>query len=267
MSSYLRRFFAPDIKTAPRPRAQERETLQVVLPDGREVPVLRVRDPRARRIKLLVSENGARLTVPLRASLREAERFMGTHLEWLAEQLERRAPPVEAPPFGFGDPGPLPLRGERCALDWREGRLLRIEIGEGGIVVTQPALANEASLRRALKEFYLAEARRDVGRWLPKYLPALPRAPRALRIRPLRSLWGSLSPDDGLSLDLALVLGPPAAFEYVLVHELCHLIHANHSRAFWREVDRRCPEWRAQRAWFRGEGLALKAELRRLTGP
>jgi predicted metal-dependent hydrolase len=256
----LRRLIAP---TSSPLRAQS-EMLRVSLPDGREVEVKRVRDPRARRVKLLVSENGARLTVPLRASLREADRFLAAHLDWLALQLERRAPPPPATPFERGDAGPLPLRGERLALRWEEGRALRIERDLLGVNVIHPAQAKPASLRRALREFYLAEARRDVGRWLPKYLPSLPRAPRAIRLRPLRSLWGSLSPDDGLSLDLSLVLGPPAAFEYVLVHELCHLIHANHSRAFWREVERRCPPWREHRAWFRGEGLALKAELARL---
>lgn len=267
MSSFLRRFLAPPPSTAPRPRTQDRESLQVDLPGGGRATVLRVRDPRARRIKLLVSENGARLTVPVRASLREAERFMAENLDWLAEQLQRRAPPVEAPKFGFGDSGSLPLRGSLHELVWREGRLLRVEGTDGGIVITHPPQATAASLRRAVKEFYLAGARSDVGRWMPKYLSGLPRAPRAVRIHPLRSLWGSLSPDDSLSLDLALVLGPPPAFEYVLVHELCHLIHPNHSRAFWREVDRRCPEWREHRAWFRGDGLALKAEIRRLTGP
>jgi predicted metal-dependent hydrolase len=265
VSSFLRRFLTPIRPAVPPASAQNRETLRVTLPDGREIPVLRVRDPRARQIKLLVSENGARLTVPRRASLREAERFMCEHLDWLALQLDKRAPPAEAPAFAFGDSAPLPLRGGLQPVSWRPGRRLAIESGEEGIVITHPEAPKDASLRRALKEFYLAQARRDVGRWLPKYLPDLPRAPRVLRIRPLRSLWGSLSPDDGLSLDLALVLGPPAAFEYVLVHELCHLIHANHSRSFWREVDRRCPEWREHRAWFRGEGLALKAEFRRLT--
>lgn len=256
MSSFLRRFLAPPVPSAP-----ERDTLRVRLPDGREIEVLRVRDARARRIKLFVSERGPRLTVPMRGSLRESERFLAQHLEWLAQQLDRRAPMVSRLPFSFDDVEPLPLRGERLALRWQEGRSLRIDRDDDGIVVTRPAAAREASLRRALKEFYLAEARRDVGRWLPKYLPDLPRAPRLVRLRPLRSLWGSLSPDASLSLDLALVLGPPAAFEYVLVHELCHLIHANHSRAFWREVERRCPDWRTQRAWFRGEGLALKDEL------
>lgn len=235
------------------------------LPDGREVAVLRVRDARARRIKLLVSERGARLTVPLRASLREAERFLAAHLDWLADQLVRYAPEPALPPFELGDGGPLPLRGEALPLRWSEARALRIERDTDGIHIGHPAQLRPASLRRALREFYVGEARRDVGRWLPAYLPTLPRAPRLIRIRPLKSLWGSLSPDGALSLDLALVLGPPAAFEYVLVHELCHLIQANHSRLFWREVERRCPDWRAHRRWFRGEGMVLKATLARLT--
>lgn len=248
------------------PRTQERDTLEVTLPHGGVASVLRVRDPRARRIKLLVSDNGARLTVPLRASLREADRFLESHLDWLARQLDKRAPAQAPPSFEPGDATPLPLRGEPLPVAWEEGRVLRVERAGAGIRIVQPASAKPASLRRALREFYLAEARRDVGQWLPKYLPTLPRAPSALRIRPLRSLWGSLSPTDGLSLDLALVLGPPANFEYVLVHELCHLIHANHSRSFWREVEKRCPQWRELRAWFRNEGLALKAELRRIAG-
>ena len=106
--------------------------------------------------------------------------------------------------------------------------------------------------------------RNDVGRWLPRYLPALPRAPSELKLRPLSSLWGSLSPSDVVSLDLALVIGRPTAFEYVLVHELCHLLHRDHSRRFWREVEARWPGWRDERDYLHGEGLAIKAELRRL---
>jgi predicted metal-dependent hydrolase len=265
VSSLLRRFFSPPAAVRDAPPSTDRVTLDVVLPDGRSVPVLRVRDARARRIKLLVSERGARLTVPKRASLREAEQFLRAHLDWLAVQLDRRAPAAPPPALDFGAQATLPLRGEAIPLRWCDGRMLRIERAEDGIVVTHAPAARAASLRQALKEFYLGEARRDVGQWLPKYLAGLPRPPRLVRFRALRSLWGSLSPDDALSLDLALVLGPPAAFEYVLVHELCHLIRPDHSRAFWREVERRCPQWREHRAWFRGEGLALKDELRRLT--
>jgi predicted metal-dependent hydrolase len=259
MSLLLRRSQSPRAA-----RTQQREVIDVTLPDGRLVAVLRVRDPRARHTRLLVSESGARLTLPLRASLREADQFLRAHLGWLADQLDRRVPEPELLPFVRDEQSLLPLRGERLPIVWRDGRALGVARVDDTLFITAPPLVRDASLRRALKDFYLAEARRDIGRWLPKYLHALPRAPRVVTVRALKSLWGSLSPSDGVSLDLALVLGPPAAFEYVLVHELCHLIQPNHSRAFWREVERRCPEWRAQRGWFRAEGLAMKRELARL---
>jgi predicted metal-dependent hydrolase len=264
VSTLLRR--APTAPPAP-DAAGARVALPVTLPDGRVVEVMRVRDARARRIKLSVSERGARLTVPPRASLRAADRFLQAQLDWLAQQLTQR--PLRAPlaPLDIGEETAVPLRGESLPLRWEAGSRLQVRRDDAGLVVTQPPALRAASLRRALKEFYLAEARRDVGRWLPAYLPGLPRAPRLVRLRPLQSLWGSLSPEGAVSLDLALVLGPPAAFEYVLVHELCHLIHGNHSRRFWDEVESRCPDWRSHRAWFRAEGMAMKAVLARLIAP
>src|SRR5690606_3592898 len=119
-------------------------------------------------------------------------------------------------------------------------------------------------LQRLLREFYEAQTRADVGQWLPRYLPGLPRAPTRIRLKVMSSQWGSLAPDGSMALDLALVLGHPAAFEYVLVHELCHLLQANHSPAFWHEVEQRFPAWREQRDYFHLEGRRLKAMLRQL---
>lgn len=243
----------------------ERESVPLVLADGREVAVLRVRDPRARRLRLLVSERGVRLTVPRAASDSEAQRFLASHRDWLAGQLARfAAATTTAPVLMAGETPRLPLRGEDLPVAWREGRFARVELAGDALAIQCPPRQADAALRRALKDFYLAQARADLGRWLPKYLPTLPRAPLAVRIRPLSSLWGSLSAAGALSLDLALVLGRPPAYEYVLVHELCHLIQPNHSRAFWREVEARFGDWRGERDYLRGEGLALKAALGRL---
>ena len=90
------------------------------------------------------------------------------------------------------------------------------------------------------------------------------RPPRRILFKRTSSQWGSLAPDGSVSLDLALVLARPSAFEYVLVHELCHLLHADHSPRYWHEVERRFPAWRAERDWLRAHGRGLKARLRGL---
>jgi len=258
MLSWLR---APGFEQILPPQDSERS---LVLANGEVVQVRWVRDARARRLRLIVNERGVRLTLPRHASIRLAETFMFEHRDWIGQQLAQR-PTMTREPFAFGRDRELPLRGEQRAIDWREGRYLKISADDNGIAIARPARATDAQLRASLKSFYLNEARADVGAWLPKYLPGLPTGPANLRLRSLSSLWGSLSASDGLLLDLSLVLGKPSAFEYVLVHELCHLLHRNHSRRFWREVEKRWPQWREERDYLHGEGLGLKAELRRLT--
>ena len=238
----------------------------LALPDGSDVLVRWVREPRARRLRLLVTDRGVRLTVPMRASERSAHAFLLEQRDWLAKTLARRPPPTVAATLERDVTDCVPLRGESLPLRWTAGRFARAERDGDALVLQLPARATAAAAKRALKEFYLAQARQDVGRWLPKYLPSLPASPASLRLRPLASLWGSLGPRNDLSLDLSLVLGRPSAFEYVLVHELCHLHERNHSRRFWRHVEQHCPDWRDERTYLHGEGLALKGQLRALVG-
>lgn len=251
------------------PRRVERETIAFELDDGRLIDVAQVRDPRARRMRLLVNERGVRLTLPTRASAVSGQRFLAENGGWVAIQLARFKAAADSggTALEVGSTPALPLRGGDVPVQWREGRYTRLDATEAGIVVQVPATPRPAALSRALADFYAAQARTDTGRWLPRYLPGLPQAPRGLRFKRLSSLWGSLSPSGEVSLDLALVLGRPTAFEYVLVHELCHLVERNHSRRFWREVEQRFGDWRGERDYLRAEGAALKLRLERLLTP
>ena len=259
----LFRLLAP-APIAPKAPAMQRDTIGFVLADGRRIDVLRVRDPRARRIKLSFDERGARLSLPLRASLIAGERFLHEHRDWLTAHVAAQA---EHAGEGLQRDATttLPLRGIEMPLRWQGGKATRLDFdADGGLLFIAPASAGDAALQRALRDFYEAQGRADVGRWLPKYIAGLPRTPRRIVFKRTSTQWGSLAPDATLALDLALVLARPSAFEYVLVHELCHLLHADHSRRFWREVEARFPAWRDERAYFRAEGRRLKGRLRNL---
>jgi|SRR5690554_3158111 len=265
MSSLLRLLLTKS--NAPGTRNIRRDTVALAMDDGSQLEVMRVRDPRARRLRLSVDERGARLTLPPRASAVAGDRFLHEHRDWLLAQLRAHAIDDLVAPLERGATPALPLRGAMLPLRWEAGRYACVVRDGDGLVFRHTGRGGDAALRRALRDFYEGEARADVGAWLPRYLPALPRAPARIRLKAMSSQWGSLAPDGTLALDLSLVLGRPAAFEYVLVHELCHLVHADHSPAFWAEVEARCPGWRLERDYFRDHGRRLKAMLRLLAGP
>lgn len=244
----------------PEPRTQSRDLIPLHLDDSRVIEVLRVRDPRAKRIRLSVSERGVRLTLPQRSSLVSGDRFIAEHRDWLIAQVARLGDTRYAP-LQRDESTHLPLRGQSLPIRWQQGRFTALQRDGGEVVFQTAARAGAPAIHRALRDFYEAEARADVGCWMPRYLSSLPRAPRRVQLKIMSSQWGSLAPDGTVALDLSLVLAPPAAFEYVLVHELCHLIHHNHSPAYWHEVESRFPAWRDQRDWFREHGRSLKAQL------
>lgn len=247
----------------PTPRlGLQKQTLALRLPDGREIDVLQVIDPRAVRVKLSVSERGARLSLPPGTSALFVRQFLERHRGWLLEQCLEHLPTHDSDTaWAWGNDLTLPLRGEIVTLRWQTAARLAVQRTETDWLLLVPPAATMQKARKVVAEFLHAEARADLGRWLPHYLPGFVHAPSQVRIRPLSSLWGSLSGRNSLSLDLSLILAPPRAFEYVLVHELCHLVQRNHSPAFWHEVGQRLPDWRQQRQWLRSHGGMLKRQL------
>ena len=83
----------------------------------------------------------------------------------------------------------------------------------------------------------------------------------SVTIRTQRTRWGSCSARGNLSFNALLALVPPEVAEYVVVHELCHRRHMDHSAAFWQEVEAFLPDYGVQRAWLTEHGGSLIARL------
>ena len=131
-------------RIAAKPPSVQRDSVSLVLADGRRIDVLRVRDPRARRIKLSVDERGARLTLPLRASLVAGDRFLHTHRDWLALQLAAHATEPRHDLVRDATAA-LPLRGEDVPVRWADGRATRLDIDAGGFLENRQRLARSAA--------------------------------------------------------------------------------------------------------------------------
>ena len=114
-----------------------------------------------------------------------------------------------------------------------------------------PRHVSEIEARLAVREL--------VAMLIDEEAPAIGVEPSRVQIRDQRSRWGSCSTRGTLSFNWRLVLAPFDVLDYVVVHELCHLREPNHSSRFWKLVEQRRPDWRAQRDWLHEHGPELLA--------
>jgi len=106
------------------------------------------------------------------------------------------------------------------------------------------------SIQRAVDAWYRERARETLGRYLEKLYAIASRhglPEPMLTIHTMRRRWGSCSPSGRITLNINLVQVPVHCIEYVIMHELCHLKHHNHSRAFYSLLTRCQPDWRKRK--------------------
>src|SRR5690606_4528677 len=128
------RFRSPLFSPDPRPKIR-RDTVALRLSDGARHEVLRVRDPRARRIRLTVSGSRVRLTLPRWASDRDGDQFLLHNREWIGDQLAEQAAACDPRgPLRWGREDVIRLRGRELPVEWRDGLFARADLQAGQVI-------------------------------------------------------------------------------------------------------------------------------------
>ena len=104
-------------------------------------------------------------------------------------------------------------------------------------------------------------ARTELEARVRRFAPQLGVTWGRIAIRTQHTLWGSCSAKGNLNFNALLALTPPEVQDYVVIHELCHRKHMDHSPQFWAEVERLAPDWKARRDWLKRNGSGLMARL------
>lgn len=137
-------------------------------------------------------------------------------------------------------------QGEETYLYLGKEHALHELIATGGM--------NAEELKLALKKFYIASLKKIVAERITRYQAQLKVKPKSIEIVESRTKWGSCSFDKKLTFNYRLAMAPPEVIDYVIIHELCHLLHMNHDRSFWRRLGSVMPDYKEKEAYLARQG-------------
>jgi predicted metal-dependent hydrolase len=239
---YLRNFIRP---AAAVEKPLDSGTIEI---HGHLAPLLYRRHPRARHYLLrLRADKTVVVTVPRGGSLEFARQFAASRRPWLEKHwrlLEARP----APPPLLRPGMTVLLRGRLVALETRQqDGLQEIWLDSERL----PAGAAEENLRPALERLMRALAQRELAARAVELARQQGSPMRRVIVRNQKSRWGSCSVRGTISLNWRLIQVPDSVRDYIILHELTHLRHLNHSARFWAEVKKVCPDYLAAEAWLK----------------
>jgi predicted metal-dependent hydrolase len=232
---------------------QDRGVSEIRL-DGRTVRYTLVRRARSRHIRITVRPDGVRASAPPGCTRREVEAFLRRRAGWVLHHLDRLA--AAAPP-PLADGAMLPLLGGAVELGVRHGRRARWRFRDedARLAVEAP---DPSDVDAVVESWYRTLAAGWFRRLADERAAALGVRYARLSVRDGRTRWASCSSAGTLSFSWRLMMAPARVGEYVVVHEVAHLVEMNHSPAFWALVKAAWPGWRADRDWLRRHAPALE---------
>lgn len=243
-------------------RAVATETQHRIVVEGRELVLCLRRSARRRSFALQVDHRGPRVAVPLGASLRQIDRFIHEHGHWLLDRIEARAQLlVRQSAFVLENGAIFPLRGQaarlRVAHSSPSTRVRAVQwcVAADGVeeLWLSAAKFNARGFIHALQARALAWYRDRVDEFCARLGLASP----VVRLSNARTRWGSCSRTSGIRLHWRLIHLAPALIDYVVAHEVAHLVEMNHSPRFWAVVESLYPDWRSARIQLRQAAAGL----------
>lgn len=225
---------------------------------------------------LSVNKDGS-LTVkaPLRYPTdREIADFVEQKIDWIIKQREIQQDREDMRLVRrFETDYSFPYLGEERLVEMRPGKKTKISYENGTIMIETPyyevlqvdyeAEENKVvieKLQSDLKKWYKKQAAAYITKRVDHYKDIIGVTVNSVSIKSRKSQWGSCDSNGDITFSWRLVMARPEAIDYVVIHELCHRKHMDHSRAFWNQVQKYMPDFKEQKKWLEENSVNLNID-------
>lgn len=206
------------------------------------------------------SKEGLVLTVPNHWSEKDVEKMIENKLSWIRKARAKVSQTLEhriQPDWQDGDH--FLYLGRWIPVRWTlqvSGKPF-LSLESDGFRLTHSPQNTEIQIRKLVVDWYRDAARQILERRVAHYSGRMGTIPEGIQVKDQKKRWGSCTSKKRVLLNWRLVCAPIEVLDGVVVHELCHITHMNHSKDFWNLVRKQLPDYDVGREWLRRYGHQL----------
>ena len=225
------------------------------------LPVRLVRTDRRKTVSISLEDGAIRVLAPKRLSERRIQEIVNNKSNWIGKRLKDQAAAPKIQSKKFADGETFSYLGKHYIFERRHDIQSSVKLKSGRLISTLDSAVSEKeaieSHRAQVTDWYRDRATDVLIQKTTQHGSALKLTPSAINIKNYKARWGSCSINGEISYNWKIMMAPPRIIDYVVIHELSHLVHHNHSDKFWRQVGESFPEYRECRTWLRNFGQTL----------
>lgn len=226
-----------------------------------DFPLNIIRTDRKKTASIAIKNEAVQLTVPAELSEERIEELIRKRTPWIREKLKTQSLTANPKPKEYIDGESFSYLGRNYRLKLEQAITKTAKLKNGRLIVNVPTLPRNGLfggyIETSINGWYRKQALKHLREKSQRLSKQIGVEPKSIEVADFRARWGSCSPSGDLTYNWRIISASHKIIDYVVAHELCHLIEHNHSPRFWQLVERIIPDYRERREWLRRNGETL----------
>ena len=220
------------------------------------------RTQRRKSISIKVKEGRVQINIPANMAAIDVQLLLEKKRQWIEQAVQKQHQAIADTTKQLVSGEKFLFQGKQYPLRIEMGKPFHIFVSDDNHLVMQcPERSSQANQFNRLQTWYQTQAELYMVPRTHDYSQCLDQQPSSISIKSYRARWGSCSNQGEITFNWRLIMAPPMIIDYVIVHELCHLIEHNHSSRFWRLVASLDQDYQTHRQWLKDHGDFLQFQL------
>tara|TARA_Y100000385_G_scaffold271608_1_gene311700 strand:+ start:82 stop:777 length:696 start_codon:yes stop_codon:yes gene_type:complete len=228
-----------------------------------DFPLEIIRTERSKSASIEIEDDTVKVTVPQNLSDQRIEELVKNRTVWIRQKLKIQTETIRPKDKEYVNGESFTYLGRNYRLKCTSGDAGEVKLKNGYLTVPLGRGVSggdfEGSVRQSLKQWYQSRALEKLKEKTKRYATILGVTPQSVDVKEYKSRWGSCSSSGDVTYNWRIIISPHHIVDYIVVHELCHLLEHNHGPKYWKHVQSVVPNYKECREWLKvnGDGLRI----------